>query len=169
MTDPKQHVLTWLKDSHAAAEQAATMMDKFRDRLEHYPELQTRLEQHASQRQQQTERLEQCMERLGSKPSAVKDTGTRLIGYAQSLSGMFTSDEVMKGVLATWSFEQMEIASYRMLIKASDQLGEPEIQRACTQNLEEKRAMVQWLDEHMESITEKFLQLEADEVTVGQH
>jgi len=169
MTDPKQHVLAWLKDAHAAAEQAATMMEKFRDRLDHYPELQALLEQHASQRDQQTRRLEQCIERLGSKPSAVKDTGTRLMGYAQSLSGMFTSDEVMKGVLATWSFEQMEIASYRMLIKASDTLGEAEIHQACTQNLEEKRSMVQWLDEHMESITEKFLQREADEATIGQH
>lgn len=64
---------------------------------------------------------------------------------AQSLSGIFAGDEVMKGSLASYTFEHMEIASYTILIAAAESLGETEVVRACEENLREEVSMAEWL------------------------
>jgi hypothetical protein len=48
----------------------------------------------------------------------MKDAGGKLMAMTQSLSGVFAGDEV-KGSLASYTFENMEIASYRILIAAT--------------------------------------------------
>lgn len=74
---------------------------------------------------------------------------------------MLASDEVMKGVLASYTFEHLEIASYRMLIQAAKHAGDDETKRVCEGILEQEIAMAKWLEDHMDAITEKFLEQEA--------
>lgn len=76
---------------------------------------------------------------------------------AQSLSGVFAGDEVMKGSLASYTFEHMEIASYGILIAAANALGESQVARVCEQNLQEEEAMAKWLKDHVPGTTEQFL------------
>ncbi|WP_352904992.1 DUF892 family protein [Mesorhizobium sp. M0700] len=57
----------------------------------------------------------------------MKDAGGKVTAMAQSLSGFFAADEVMKGSLASYTFEHMEIASYTILIAAAESLGETEV------------------------------------------
>src|SRR5690606_27589176 len=81
----------------------------------------------------------------------------KLTAMAQSLGGMFAGDEVMKGSLASYTFEHMEIASYKILIAAAEAIGEQRIARVCQQNLEEEEAMALSLSEHLAPTTDKFL------------
>jgi ferritin-like metal-binding protein YciE len=87
----------------------------------------------------------------------LKDAGGKLIALGQSISGVFAGDEVMKGSLAGYTFEHMEIASYTILIAAAKAAGEAEIATACEQNLREEVAMAEWLTNHLASTTEQFL------------
>lgn len=165
MPDPRDHLLSWLKDAHAAEEQAVTMLSNLAGRIENYPELKARIEQHVDETRRQSERVAQCLQSLGSDSSALKDAGTKLMGMGQGLSGIFTSDELAKGVLASYAFEHMEIASYRMLIAAAKQVGEPQVQRVCEEILQEEIAMASWLEDNLDSITQKFLAREATGAT----
>lgn len=169
MPDPRDHLLSWLRDAHAAEEQAITMLSSMARRLENYPELRERVETHVHETERQAERIEECLERMGSDTSALKVAGTKTIGLGQALSGIFTSDEVMKGVLASYTFEQMEIASYRILINAARRLGEEEVERVCREILDEEIAMATWLEDHMAGITDRFLERAADEEVTEKH
>jgi ferritin-like metal-binding protein YciE len=169
MTNPKDHLLSWLRDAHAAEEQAVTMLSNTASRIENYPELKVRFEQHHAETKRHSERIKQCLERHGSGPSMIKEAGTKMIGLGQALSGIFTSDEVMKAVLACYTFEQMEIASYRILVAAARHLGDTETQRVCEEILQEELAMAKWLEEHLEEITEKFFALEASGSATAKH
>ncbi|RWF23805.1 DUF892 family protein, partial [Mesorhizobium sp.] len=80
-----------------------------------------------------------------------------LTAMAQSLSGVFAGDEVMKGSLASYTFEHMEIASYTILIAAANAEGEAQIVRVCEQNLREEEAMAEWLKSNLSQVTEMFL------------
>ena len=73
------------------------------------------------------------------------------------LSGVFAADEVMKGSLASYTFEHMEIASYTMLIAAAEELGEMQAISVLTPILEEERAMAAWLGENLGPLTRSFL------------
>lgn len=82
----------------------------------------------------------------------------------QGFAGMFAGDEVIKGVLASYTFEQMEICSYRILIAAAEGLGDTETAQVCVRILNEEEEMAQWLAGHLDDLTEQYLRREDAEL-----
>ncbi|MER8439417.1 DUF892 family protein [Mesorhizobium sp. M1312] len=157
MSETREWLVQWLRDAHAMEEQAETMLNGQLSRLESYPELRERISLHLNETRGQAARLRTCLERMGEDTSTLKDAGGKLLAMAQSLSGVFAGDEVMKGSLASYTFEHMEIASYTILIAAAESLGETEVARACEENLREEEAMAEWLKNKLPATTEQFL------------
>jgi ferritin-like metal-binding protein YciE len=138
-------------------EQAKTMLSGQLSRLENYPELSQRIQQHLDETKMQASRLQTCLDPIGEDTSTLKDTAATLMATAQSVSGVFAGDEVMKGSLASYTFEHMEIASYTILIAAANAAGEDEVARICEQNLQEEVDMAEWLMDNLEPTTAMFL------------
>jgi len=157
MSEAREWMIQWLRDAHAMEQQAETMLTGQLNRLENYPELRERIRLHLEETRSQSQRLQQCLERLGEDTSTLKDAAGKLMATAQSLSGIFAGDEVMKGSLASYTFEHMEIASYRMLIAAASAVGDTQIANACRENLREEEAMAKWLSDHLPDTVETFL------------
>lgn len=162
MSDPKSTVLDWLRDAHAMEQQSEQMLTGEIKRLEHYPKLKARLEQHIEETRGQQQLLQQCIERLGGSTSSIKDMGAKLMAFGQAASGMFVSDEVVKGAMSAYVFENMEIASYTILIAAAKIAGDSETQRVCEQILPQELAMADWLREYLPELTDTFLERKAD-------
>ena len=156
-SETSEHLIEWLRDAHAAEKQSEKMLSLFCDRLESYPALKAQITKHIEETRGQAERLETCLEKFGKSKSTVKDIGGKLLGMSQSLSGVFVEDEVIKGLLACYTFEHMEIASYRILVAAADACGDAAIRKACEASLAEEIAMANWLDENMADLTETYL------------
>lgn len=155
--------MDWLRDAHAMEAQAETMLNAQAGRLENYPALRMRIEQHLRETTAQRESLEQLFDSLGEDVSAVKAGMGKLMALGQGLAGAFMSDEVMKGSLASYAFEHMEIASYTALIAGAEELGLNEAVAVLTPILEQERAMADWLEENLPSLTRSFLaRAEAD-------
>ena len=161
MTNPQERLVQWMRDAHAMEKQAERIMETEANRIENYPELKAQLERHLKETRQQAERLSRRLEQLDGGTSTTKDVMAKMMGFAQGMSGLFAGDEVLKGSLANYAFEHMEIASYKMLIAAAEQIGDTESKRVCEQNLREEEAMANWLDEHMGSVTRQFLARES--------
>lgn len=155
--EPKDNLMNWLRDAHAMEQQAETMLSSQSSRLEHYPTLKARIDQHITETQGQQERLENCIRRLNGSPSSIKDMGGKLMAFAQGVSGMAMSDEVVKGAMSGYVFEHMEIASYTILIAAAKAAGDAETQQVCEQNLREEQAMADWLLKHLPEVTQAFI------------
>ncbi|HSX85458.1 MAG TPA: DUF892 family protein [Cellvibrio sp.] len=162
MSTAAQHLLDWLRDAHAMEQQAEKMLANMAERLEHYPALRQRIELHIEETHAQLQLLKGCLERLGHSPSTIKDAAGRLAAFAQSATGMAVDDEVIKGTLSSYVFEQMEIATYTILIAAAEAAGDIETQRICELILPQEIAMADWLSEHMPEITFAFLSRDAD-------
>ncbi|TIP84177.1 MAG: ferritin-like domain-containing protein [Mesorhizobium sp.] len=160
MTDSQERLTQWLRDAHAMEEQAETMLSGQIRRLENYPELRDRMTLHLEETRQQAKRLEQCLDRMGEGSSTLKDAGGKIVAMGQNISGLFAGDEVMKGSLASYTFEHMEIASYKMLIAAAGEVGDAETQSACKANLREEEAMAEWLESKLGTVTSEFLRRE---------
>ncbi len=124
MASAEERLMEWLRDAHAAEQQAETMLSGMAKRIENYPELKARIEEHIGETQRQAERLRSCIERRGDGTSMIKDAGGKMLGFGQAMSGMFVGDEVMKGSIASYAFEAMEIASYRVLIETAKEVGD---------------------------------------------
>ncbi|MES2820413.1 MAG: DUF892 family protein [Pseudomonadota bacterium] len=157
MSTAQDHLLDWLRDAHAMEQQAEHMLKGQSERLEHYPNLKSRIDEHITETQWQREQLEGCMARLGSSPSMLKDLGGKLMAFGQAVGGMTMSDEVVKGAMSGYVFENLEIASYTALIAAADQVGDQDTKRVAESILPQEQAMAAWLLEHLPDITRAFL------------
>lgn len=156
-SEAREHLLEWLRDAHAMEQQAQTMLSGQIDRLENYPELKAKLQEHLEETRRQADLVKGCIESLGGSSSALKDIAGMTVGIGQGLSGLFVSDEVVKGSLASFTFEQMEIASYRILVSAAEALSEHEVAATCRRILAEEEAMAEWLAQKMPATVWKFL------------
>lgn len=156
-TEAREHLLDWLRDAHAMELQAESMLKAQAGRIENYPKLKMRIEEHLQETLGQQRLLEECIERLGGSTSAVKDTMGKIAAMGQAIGGMTASDEIVKGSMASYVFENMEIASYTTLIAAAGAIGDTQTQRACEQILEQEVAMSKWLLEHLPETTREFL------------
>jgi ferritin-like metal-binding protein YciE len=165
MTHAKERLVQWMRDAHAMEKQAETMLKKEAQRIENYPELKSKVEHHLEETRQQAQRLEKRLDELDGGTSKTKDAMASMMGFAQGMSGMFAGDEVLKGSLANYAFEHMEIASYKMLIATAEEAGDTETKRVCEQNLREEEAMAGWLDEHLGSMTRQFIARESEGTT----
>lgn len=157
MTKPKTRLLHWLRDAHAMEEQAVTMLNAEIRRLSDHPEIKAQLERHLAQSEHQRERLEACIERHNGGASAVKDTMAKLTGLGQAMSGLVVGDEVVKACLALYTFEHLEIGSYRILVRTAEAMGDEETKQVCLDILREEEAMAAWLEERLGSVTADYL------------
>ncbi|MGV7210681.1 ferritin-like domain-containing protein [Oxalobacteraceae bacterium A2-2] len=134
-TNSKEHLTDWLRDAHAMEQQAESMLESQAERLDNYPVLRERIVQHIDENRWQRAQLELCLQRLGSSASTMKDVGGKLMAFGQAVSGMMVDDEVVKGSMSAYVFENMEIASYTVLIAAADMAGDSVTRDVCEQIL----------------------------------
>lgn len=153
-----KHLKDWLRDAHAMEKQAEKMLTSQANRLEHYPQLKQRIEQHIEETKRQAEKLEHCMTLLGTDASTIKDLGAQMTAFGQAIGGMMAEDEVVKGGIASYAFENFEIASYKAIIKAADMASQPEISQVCKEILQEEIAMADWLSKHLDATTQQYLE-----------
>lgn len=164
MEQIRETFIEWLRDAHAAEKQALTILNGQAGRIENYPELQQRIRQHVTETEQQVALLDDLLARYGESGSLVKDAAGRMVALGQNLSGMIASDEIVKGALFSYAFEQMEIASYRILISTAETLGDAQAVAVLRQILSQEEQMAAWLLDHIPGVLHSFFQrLEAGE------
>lgn len=161
MLPKRETLLAWLRDAHAMERATIDNLQRQIDRVGDYPQLEAKLKEHLGQSRDQLRRVEDCLHRLGADPSTVKDVTTRLTGIAQTWLAGIASDEIVKNCMATYAFENFEVAAYRALATAARDSGEYDVERVCEEILEEERAMADWLRQHLPEITRQYLQQEA--------
>jgi ferritin-like metal-binding protein YciE len=157
-TQPRDHLLVWLRDAYAMEGQAIELLERQIERLEHYPQVRAKLEEHLTQTRGQQAALEQTFNLLGSDPSALKTSVMKVAANIQGMLHAFASDEVMKHALASYAFEQFEAACYQALVTAAEQAGEREVVSTCSTILREEQAMASWLWENLPQLTQQYLQ-----------
>ena len=158
---PRDNLIYWLRDAHAMEVGTLDDLERLARRVEHYPQLKARLEQHVEETRGQERRLRELLESMNEGTSAVKQTVTKIAGNLQALISTVFSDEVLKNAIATYAFEHFEIGNYRALIATAEQAGETRAVAVLQENLREEEAMARWLEEQLPEITRQYLQLDA--------
>lgn len=169
MANAEDRLMQWLRDAHAMEKQAETMLSSMASRIENYPDVKARIEQHLDETQQQAAIIEACIERRGGDTSTLKDLAAKFVAFGQGLSGMFVGDEIIKGAMASYTFEQMEIASYQVLIATADQVGDSDTSAACSRILREEEEMARWLQDSLPALTTRYLTREESPALEAKH
>ncbi len=157
--------VTGLKNAHAMEKQALSILEPQANRIENYPELRARIEAHIGETRGQIERLETIFNRLEESHSGFKDMMLSIGGSMAALSHSAAGDEVLKNTFANHAFENYEIAAYMSLLDLTEKAGMSEFDSLLEETLAEERQMAQWLAEHIDDITDRYVQLREADVT----
>jgi len=90
---PRDNLAHWLRDAHSMEVGTLDDLRRLASRIESYPQLKARIEQHIQESEGQERRLKELLESMGESTSALKETVTKLAGNVQALVGTFFSDE----------------------------------------------------------------------------
>ena len=152
-----EHYHDWLRDAHAMEKQAESMLESMASRIDNYPDVRARIEQHITETKQQITVLEEILDRNDISRSMLKDSMSKMMAFGQSVGGMVTSDEIVKGSISGYVFEQFEIACYSSLLAAAKKAGDMASVPAIESILAEEQRMADWLIQHIPDTTEQFL------------
>ena len=142
-----------LRNAHAMENQALSTLRPQLARIENYPAVAQRIEQHIVETEGQIARLEGLLKQRGDSNSTFKDTALSILGGLGALGHATASDEILKNSLANFAFENYEIAAYKSLIALAEALDYASAVNVLQQNLAEEEAMAAWLDEHLADVT----------------
>ena len=148
-----------LRNQHAVEMDAIELCRRQIERLEHYPEMKARLQQHATESEAQVQRLEAILERHGSSPSALKAGWMSLTGNLAAALHVPASDEILKNTFSNYAFEHFEIAAYTSLIAMAQAVGDTASVAPLQQSLAEERAMAGFIGSQTIPTTERYLAL----------
>jgi ferritin-like metal-binding protein YciE len=81
------------------------------------------------------------------------------VGAVTAMGHSMAGDEILKNSFANFAFENFEIAVYKSLITIAELGGYPSAVSALQANLSEEKAMAEWLDRNLRSVTIKFASL----------
>ncbi len=150
--------VTGLKNAHALENQALELMNRQVERIENYPDIKAKLEQHIQETHRQIERLETILELLGESRSVLKDNLLSVTGNMAAITHALTQDEIVKNSIANFAFENFEIASYKSLIQLADETGHRDAAQPLNDTLREEQEMAKWIDGHLAGVTHTYLE-----------
>lgn len=150
----RQQLITWLNDAHAMELSLAKVLENHAKDADRLPDIRARDEEHLAETREHARKIEQCLEHLGAeKPSSVKNAIGTVMGKMQGAMSGPLGDEIMKNALSDYAAEHMEIACYRSLIIAAEEIGEVQVARICNEILADEESMAQWLEQKLPEIT----------------
>ena len=154
-----------LRNAHAMENQALSIMKPQLSRIENYPEVAAKLEQHIRETDGQIARLEEVLEGLGEDHSTFKDMALSFTGAMTAMGHTMAGDEILKNSFANFAFENFEISAYKSLLTVANAGGFTTAMTAIQTNLAEEEAMAKWLDDNLTAVTRKFLMLREEGAT----
>lgn len=168
MTDTARKIyVTGLRNAHAMEAQAIELLQRQIGRLENYPEMTARMQQHLTESEGQQKRLEEALASLSETYSSIKDTAMAALGNLMALGHAPAPDEVIKNTFANFAFEHYEMAAYKALMALAEAAGQSTAMSGLRQSLQEEEAMARWIDEHIKPTTLRFLERSEAGQTAG--
>ncbi len=160
-TNPQETLMQWLRDAYAMErQQSIESTEKQVDRMKNYPELRAWVQDHLAKSERQAERIKSCIQRRGGDTSTVKELAAKVMGNVQAITGMLTSDEVVKSAVSDYAYKHYEIGCYRSLAAAADAVGDNETRAVCDEIRTEEEALAERIAALVPTLTQRYFERE---------
>lgn len=153
--------LTWLNDAYAMEQSLIEVLERRVKQLEGRDQLRNKVAEHLEQTQRHAAMVQSAIERLGGSVSPVKAGWAEFMGAMQGMMSGMTADNLAKAAISDYTAEHFEIASYRALQAAAEEMGDTETAQIAAAILKDEEGMASFLEQHMPSMIKEVL-AEAD-------
>ena len=150
--------LNGLRNQHAVETQAIGTIQNELPRMEAYPDLHTKMKIDHERSVTQAARLDDLLEKPGSKKSLLKEAVTGAVATVAGFTHAGAGDEVLKNVLAAIGFKAYEISSYKVLIVLAEAAGADDDRSTLEQSMKDEQEMGDWLGSNLPNIVHAYLE-----------
>jgi ferritin-like metal-binding protein YciE len=152
-------VIAWLNDAYAMERSITQVLENHAKDAKDHPPMQARIEQHLEETRRHADLVKGCVERLGGSTSSIKGGVATVMGTVQGMSTGMAADELVKNALHDYGTEYFEMACYKALIAAAQDIGDQETVAVCQQILRDEEAMAAWLDRQLPGVVTETLRM----------
>ncbi|MBE1876061.1 DUF892 family protein [Myceligenerans pegani] len=145
----REKIIDWLNDAHAMELALEENLTRHAKDAEGDAVVQARIEQHVEETRRQAETVRGCIETLGGELSAGKDLFAKMFGAMQGMANRPMADTMVKNAIADYAAEHFEIACYRALIDACEEIDAQDVAVRLTEILREEEAMAKFLEQKL--------------------
>jgi ferritin-like metal-binding protein YciE len=153
--------MAWLNDAYGMENALVQVLQNHAKDAQDHPQMHAKIQEHLDKTRQHAELVKGCIEHRGGSPSAIKTGMANLVGVMQGLSTGMAEDELVKNGIADYAAENFEIASYRALITAAQDLGDEQTANSCRQILADEQDMANWLAQHLPEAVDEIIRQKA--------
>lgn len=159
---PNEQLLSWLNDAYSMEQSITQVLENHVKDAKSNPRLQQRLEQHLDETKNHAQLVKGLIEGLGGNISTIKSGMAGMMGRMQGMSTGMAGDELVKDSLSDFSTEQFEIASYKALIAAAQQLNAPNVVQTCQRIIQDEESMARFLEQSLPIVVQETLAQQAN-------
>jgi len=152
-------VTAWLKDAYSMELGLVPILENHAKDAKENPQMQQRIQQHAEETKRHAEMVKQCLDQMGEKPSSLKAAVGGMMGTMQSVATGPFKDEMVKNALSDFAAENFEIACYRALSLAAEQVGDTQTSRICEEILRDEMNMAKFLEQNLPMAVQEALMM----------
>lgn len=150
----KETLLNWLKGAYMMEKSLVAVLDKQAEHAASHPELHARILKHKNETQRHVDLVKSCVTRHGGKVSDLRAEVSKLLSRAQSqMIGVF-DEVVLKDAVMSSASEELEISTYKAIIKLAEHLGDEETVSICKEILKEEEDMLNFLNENLGNLVD---------------
>jgi ferritin-like metal-binding protein YciE len=154
----KEELVNWLNDAYSMEITNAKILEGHIKDMSEFPDIQSRLKQHLGETRMHAQRLNDCITEIGEKVSSTKKGLGNVMGILKGRSSSVFQDDVVKDVLSESATEHFEVACYKSLIAAAEEMNQPRVMQICRENMGEDQAMADWVDSQVPLVTRRFME-----------
>ncbi|MBV9944488.1 MAG: DUF892 family protein [Solirubrobacterales bacterium] len=155
--DLQQQLVKYLEDVHSTEQNAITQLRDGADSADDQ-ELASAFRQHLAETEEHERLISERLEAYGASPSSLKDNAQK---GAAKLTGMVAKaapDSSGKLAIQAYSFEHLEIASYRMLREVAQRAGDEQTVAVAERILTQEQAAAKRISGLLEQVAEHDLE-----------
>lgn len=150
MSDLEGQLVKHIDEAHALEQTVRRLLDGVLQTTDdpELAELAGRLEQHRVETQQHAATMRRRLEAHGAQPSLTRQAAGIVEALAKLPLDLMRGEKAGRNARDAYVAEHLEIASYELLRRVAERAGDEETASACTEILEQERAMAQFIDDN---------------------
>jgi ferritin-like metal-binding protein YciE len=159
VTDLASQLIKHLDEAHAMEQTVEKMLDSMLQSTDD-PEIVDRLEHHKLETQHHAATMRRLLEAHDAQPSMVRQAAGILEALMKMPFDMVRGEKSGRNARDGYASEHLEIASYELLKRVAQRVGDEETVRACDEILEQERAMAAFFEANWDRFAELSLREE---------
>jgi ferritin-like metal-binding protein YciE len=149
--------MAWLNNAYAMEVDLVKTLEGQLPDAKDYPDVEMGIKDHLEKTKGHAEKIKRVIEKNGGDVSAIKAGAGAVMGMMKGISTKMMHDKIVTNLIMDYAAEHFEMATYRTLIAAANEVGDEESVPVFEEILEDEKEMEEKIEKAEPMVVKQFL------------